>query len=39
MDDEPVDKIEHRRLLTVRESLGLAYIPGGIAVGGRVAKM
>src|SRR5262245_7629647 len=34
MDDEPVDKMEHRRLLTVRESRGLNYIPGGIAVGG-----
>ena len=32
--DESVDKVEsHRRLLTVRESLGLAYISGGIAVG------
>src|SRR5262245_53213989 len=31
--DEAVDKMVHRRLLTVRESLGLAYIPGGIAVG------
>jgi hypothetical protein len=39
MDDGSVDKVGHRRLLTVRESLRLAYIPGGIAVGRRVTKV